>query len=85
MPENTELLIGLGLFALSEAIGLSRAKENTVLQVVLKIAMRAFPYEIRRRAPDETIYTFKPEPERRRGPFGGRDDRRKDHRLKRDR
>ena len=47
MPENTELLIGLGLFALSEAIGLSRAKENTVLQMVLKIAMRAFPYEIR--------------------------------------
>lgn len=82
MPENTELLIGLGLFALSEAIGLSRAKENTVLQVVLKLAMRAFPYEIRR-LPEEAA----PEPERRRGPFGGNDDRRdrKDHRLKRDR
>lgn len=78
MDDQTAAMIGLGLFCLSEAIGLSKYKQNSVLQMVLTIAMRAFPYEIRRIE----------EPPKRHGLFGGElpeRDNRKDHRLKRDR
>ncbi len=49
MEADTEILIGLGLFVASELIGLSRLKSNSVLQLVLVAAMRAFPYELKRR------------------------------------
>lgn len=79
MDDQTAVMIGFGLFFLSEAIGLSKYKANTVVQMLLTIAMRAFPYEIRR---------IEEEPPKRHGLFRGerpeRDDR-KDHRLKRDR
>lgn len=48
-----DALIGFGLFALSELIGLSRMRSNTVLQLLLTAAMRAFPYEIQQRQPEQ--------------------------------
>ena len=50
-PENVEVLIGFGLFVLSELIGMSRAKDNSVLQMVLHMASELFPYEVKRREP----------------------------------
>lgn len=48
--DNTEALIGFGLFALSELIALSKARDNSVLQLVLHMAQELFPYEVKRRA-----------------------------------
>ena len=44
---DTEVLVGLGLFVASELIGMSKLKSNSVLQLVLGSAMRAFPFEVR--------------------------------------
>lgn len=52
MDDQTFALIGLLLFCASEAIGLSKLRSNTVVQLVLQIAMRAFPYEARQRTPE---------------------------------
>lgn len=49
MDANIEVLIGLGLFVASELIGMSRLKSNSVLQLLLVAAMRAFPYELKKR------------------------------------
>ena len=49
MDTDIEVLVGLGLFVASELIGLSKLKSNSVLQLALDIAMRAFPYELKRR------------------------------------
>lgn len=49
MDANTEVLIGLGLFVASELIGMSKLKSNSLLQLVLDMAVRAFPYELKRR------------------------------------
>jgi hypothetical protein len=49
--ENVEIWIGFGLFVLSEAIGMSKAKPNSVLQLVLHMASELFPYEVQRRQP----------------------------------
>jgi hypothetical protein len=46
---ETEVLVGLGLFVASELIGMSRLKSNSVLQLVLMTAQRAFPYELKRK------------------------------------
>lgn len=54
-------LIALGLFVASELLGMSRFKSNSVLQLLLAAALRAFPYEPRRRPPQ--------------GPLGGLFDR----------
>lgn len=51
MDTHLELLIGLGLFVLSELIGISKAKDNSVLQLVLHMARELFPYELQRREP----------------------------------
>ena len=48
-PQNIEVFIGFGLFFLSELIGMSKYKDNSVLQLVLHAASRAFPYELKRR------------------------------------
>lgn len=48
-PDNADVWIGFGLFVLSEAIGLSKAKPNSVLQLVLHMAQELFPYEVKRR------------------------------------
>lgn len=50
-PENVEVLIGFGLFVLSELIGMSKARDNSVLQLVLHMASELFPYELHRREP----------------------------------
>ena len=36
--------IGLGLFVISELIGMSKLKSNSVLQLLLLAARQAFPY-----------------------------------------
>lgn len=48
-PDNTEAWIGLGLFVASELIGMSKARDNSVLQLVLHMAQELFPYEVKRR------------------------------------
>jgi len=47
--EHHEALIGFGLFVLSELIGISKAKDNSVLQLLLHMAQELFPYELKRR------------------------------------
>jgi hypothetical protein len=47
VEENMEVLIGFGLFALSELIGMSKYKDNSVLQVLLRSASTVFPYELK--------------------------------------
>jgi|1048.fasta_scaffold21395_3 hypothetical protein len=49
MEPNVEVLIGFGLFALSELIGMSKYKENSVIQAVLRVGSEVFPYELKRR------------------------------------
>ena len=44
METNPEVLIGLGLFVASELIGLSKLRSNSVLQLILAAAVRAYPY-----------------------------------------
>jgi hypothetical protein len=51
MDNHSELLIGLALFVLSELIGLSKLKDNSVLQLLLHMARELFPYELQRREP----------------------------------
>jgi hypothetical protein len=43
--------IGLALFVASELIGMSRLKSNSLLQIILSAAMRAFPHEMKKRPP----------------------------------
>lgn len=50
-PENAEVWIGFGLFILSELIGMSKARENSLLQLLLHMGAELFPYEIQRREP----------------------------------
>jgi hypothetical protein len=49
--DNTEALIGFGLFIASELIGLSKARDNSLLQLLLHMASELFPYELQRREP----------------------------------
>lgn len=44
LEEHAEVLIGFGLFALSELIGMSKYKENSVLEALLHGASSVFPY-----------------------------------------
>lgn len=48
-PENTDALIGFGLLILSEVIGMSRLRDNSILQLVVHLGMELFPYELKRR------------------------------------
>lgn len=49
MDVSTEALIGLGLFVLSELIGMSKLKDNSILELVLHMASELFPYELKRK------------------------------------
>jgi len=49
--DNSELYIGFGLFVASELIGMSKAKENSLLQLLLHMSRELFPYELHRREP----------------------------------
>lgn len=51
LTENTEAWLGWGLFFLSEAVGMSKLRDNAVLQVILHMASELFPYEVKRREP----------------------------------
>ena len=51
MSDNLEVYIGFGLFILSELIGMSKARENSVLQLLLHMARELFPYQLERREP----------------------------------
>ena len=48
---DIEVYIGFGLFILSEIIGMSKARDNSVLQLVIHMARELFPYTIERRQP----------------------------------
>lgn len=48
-PDHTAELIGLGLFVLSELIGMSRMRDNSVLELILHMGQELFPYELRRK------------------------------------
>lgn len=47
---NAAALIGFGLLVASELIGMSPLKDNSLIQVVLRIGSIAFPYELKRKA-----------------------------------
>lgn len=49
--DNTEALIGFSLFIASEVIAMSKAKDNSVLQLLLHMGQELFPYELKRREP----------------------------------
>jgi hypothetical protein len=51
MDANTEALIALGLFVLSELIGMSKLKDNSLLELLLHMAGELFPYEVKRKEP----------------------------------
>lgn len=42
--------IGLALFVLSEIVGMSKLKSNSLLQLLLSAAIRAFPYAPKQRS-----------------------------------
>lgn len=65
MEVNTEVLIGLGLFVASELIGMNpKMRSNSVLQLLLAAAVRAFPYE-RKARPQSPLGTLLGRKERR--------------------
>lgn len=49
--DQTEAMVGFGLLVVSELIGMSRLKSNSILQLVLHMAQELFPYELQRREP----------------------------------
>jgi hypothetical protein len=51
MTIQQEALIGFALFAISELIGMSKLKDNSLLQLLLHMAGELFPYELQRREP----------------------------------
>lgn len=67
-PQNdTELYIGFGLFVISEIIGMSKLKDNSLLQVLLHMAAELFPYTLERRQPPTRANRPRLPWERRRG------------------
>jgi hypothetical protein len=51
MSANQEVLIGFGLFVASELLAMSKAKDNSVLQLLLHMGRELFPYELKRKEP----------------------------------
>ena len=52
-------LIALALFIASELIGMSRLKSNSLLQIILSAAMRAFPYKQKAKSPVNPLDIFR--------------------------
>jgi hypothetical protein len=76
-PDNTDVWIGFGLFVASELIGLSKARGNSVLQLVLHMAQELFPYEVKRR--DRATHANRPRVRRAsNGQFTSRNDENRD-------
>ena len=46
-PDRTELWVAVALFIASEIIGMSKAKDNSVLQALLHAARTLFPLELK--------------------------------------
>jgi hypothetical protein len=46
-PDRTELWVAVALFIASEIIGMSKAKDNSVLQALLHAARKLFPLELK--------------------------------------
>lgn len=46
-PDRTELWVAVALFIASEVIGMSKAKDNSVLQALLHAARTLFPLELK--------------------------------------
>jgi hypothetical protein len=46
-PDRTELWVAVALFIASEVIGMSKAKDNSVLQALLHAARTMFPLELK--------------------------------------
>jgi hypothetical protein len=51
MTIEQEALLGFALFAISELIGMSKLRDNSLLQLLLHMASELFPYELQRREP----------------------------------
>lgn len=51
MTLEQEALIGFALFFASELIGMSKLKDNSLLQLLLHMASELFPYDLQRREP----------------------------------
>lgn len=52
MDTNYIEFVGLALFVASEIVGMSKLRSNSLLQLMLAAAMRAFPYTPKRRGGD---------------------------------
>jgi hypothetical protein len=50
-PSISPELIGFGLFFLSELVGMSKARDNSLLLLVLHMAQELFPFEIHKKQP----------------------------------
>ena len=54
-PDRTELWVAVALFVVSEAIGMSKAKDNSVLQLLLRTTRTFFPLEVKLRSKNSPI------------------------------
>ena len=48
---STEVMVAFLLFVASEAVGMSKLRDNSLLQLILHMGQELFPYEIRRKEP----------------------------------
>ena len=51
-PDKTEIWIAVALFIASEIIGMSKAKDNSILQLLLRTARTFSPFEVKLRSKD---------------------------------
>lgn len=51
--------VGLALFVASELIGMSKFKSNSLVQLVIAAAIKAFPYEPKRRNTGNPLDIFR--------------------------
>jgi hypothetical protein len=51
MENHSELLIGLALFVISELVGMSKLRDNSLLQLLIHMGQELFPYEVKRKDP----------------------------------
>ena len=51
-PDKTEIWIAVALFVASEIIGMSKAKDNSILQLLLRTARTFSPFEVKLRSKD---------------------------------
>jgi hypothetical protein len=54
-PDKTELWVAVALFVVSEVIGMSKAKDNSILQLFLRTARTFSPFEVKLRSKNSPI------------------------------